>query len=144
LPLTVDMRRIRRSFHLALTLAGTLVVLYAVTEVEAPLERMLYAALGLVLVQAGIWRITQSIFPNERGYKPLRQETDYFIQLVRRLNRAALRSERGVQGAGEDLDQIQREMHHSVDRMRRLAGVTEEDLGVRYRPGRTALPTRTS
>jgi hypothetical protein len=134
------MRRIRRSFHISLMLAGTLVVFYAVTEVADVYERMLYAALGLVLVQAGIWRITQSIFPNERAFKPLRREADYFITLVRRLNRAALRLERGVEGAAEDLDQVQSEMHHSVDRMRRLAAVTDEDLGFRYRPNRSTIP----
>jgi hypothetical protein len=134
------MRRIRRSFHISLMLAGTLVVLYAVTEVVDVYERMLYAGLGLVLVQAGIWRITQSIFPNERSFKPLRREADYFITLVRRLNRAALRLERGVEGAAEDLEQVQSEMHHSVDRMRRLAAVTDEDLGFRYRPNRSTIP----
>lgn len=137
----VGMRRIRSAFHIALTLAGILVVLYAVTEVTESYERMLFAALGLVLVQAGIWRVTQSIFPDERNFGPLRRETDYFITLVRKLNRTALRAQRGVEGADEDLDQVHAEMHHSVDRMRRLAGVTEEDLGFRYRPARTPLPT---
>lgn len=134
------MRKIRGSFHLALTLAGTLFVLYAVLYIGELYDRLLVAALGLVLIEAGIWRVTQSLFPNERAFKPLRKETDYFIALVRRLNRAALLAQRGSVDAALDLTQVHEEMHHSVDRMLRLAGQTEEDLGFRYRPRKTPLP----
>lgn len=135
------MRRIRGTFHFALTVAGTLLVLYAVLHIEPLYERLLIAALGLILIEAGIWRITQSIFPNERAFRPLRKETDFFVSLVRRLNRAAVAAQRGSASARADLTQIHEEMHHSVDRMLRLAGLTEEDLGFRYRPGREPAPT---
>lgn len=128
------MRRIRGSFHLALTLAGTALIVYAVMSIEGMYDRMLVVALGLVLIEAGIWRVTQSLFPNERNFRPLRKETDYFITLVRRLNRAAVNVQRGSNSALEDLTQVHDEMHHSVDRMMRLAGLTDEDLGFRYSP----------
>lgn len=136
----VVMRRIRGSFHLALTTAGTLVVVYGVISIESLYDQMLIVALGLVLIEAGIWRITQSMFPNERAYVPLRKETDYFVTLVRRLNRAAVSARRGSDGAREDLSAIHSEMHHSVDRMLRLAGLSDEELGFRYRPNKTPLP----
>ncbi|HEX6134450.1 MAG TPA: hypothetical protein VFZ24_10815 [Longimicrobiales bacterium] len=128
------MRRIRGSFHLALTLSGTTLIIYAVMSIEGMYDRMLVVALGLVLIEAGIWRITQSLFPNDRNYRPLRKETDYFITLVRRLNRAAVNAQRGSGSAVDDLEQVHAEMHHSVDRMLRLAGLTDEDLGFRYSP----------
>jgi hypothetical protein len=134
------MRRIRGSFHLALTAAGTVTVIWAVVAIEPLYDRMLVVALGLVLIEAGIWRVTQSLFPNERAYRPLRKETDYFVTLVRRLNRAAVAAQRGAPSAGRDLDEVTSEMHHSVDRMRRLAGLSDEDLGFRYRPRKTPLP----
>jgi hypothetical protein len=134
------MRRIRGSFHVALTIGGTLLVLYALLHVDELYDRLLVAALGLVLIQAGVWRITQSLFPDERHFRPLRKETDYFITLVRRLNRAALAAQRGSRTGVRDLERAHEEMHHSVDRMLRLAGRTEEELGLRYRPGRTRLP----
>jgi hypothetical protein len=134
------MRRIRRSFHLALTLGGTLLVLYAVLHVDDVYDRVLQVLLGLVLIEAGVWRLTQSLFPNERAYRPLRKETDYFVILVRRLNRASLKARRGVAAGNTELELVHEEMRHSVDRMVRLAGMTEEDLGFRYRPRRTALP----
>ena len=128
------MRRIRGSFHLALTLGGTLLIAYAVMYVDGMYDRMLVVALGLVLIEAGIWRVTQSLFPNDRNFRPLRKETDYFITLVRRLNRAAVNAQRGSGSAVHDLAQVHDEMHHSVDRMLRIAGLTDEDLGFRYSP----------
>jgi hypothetical protein len=134
------MRRIRGSFHFALSLGGMLLVGWAVLYVEPLYDRVLLAALGLVLLEAGIWRITQSVFPNERKYRPLRRETDYFISLVRKLNRAALAAQRGSGSAAADLTQIHDDMHHSVDRMLRLAALTEEELGYRYKPMKTPVP----
>jgi hypothetical protein len=130
------MLKIRASFHFALTVAGATVIAYAVVGLDGLYERMLLAALGIVLLEAGIWQITQSLFPNERAYKPLRKETDYFVTLVRRLNKSALGAQRGSASAVHDLQQVHEEMHHSVDRMMRLAGLTEEDLGFRYSPRR--------
>jgi uncharacterized protein YjeT (DUF2065 family) len=138
------MRRIRGSFHLALTAAGTLTIVWAVIGVESMYDRMLVVALGLVLIEAGIWRITQSLFPNERQFRPLRRETDFFITLVRQLNRAAVSVQRGSETAPENLARIHADMHHSVDRMLRLAGITDEELGVRYKPGKTELPVAAS
>jgi hypothetical protein len=69
-------------------------------------------------------------------YRPLRSETEYFLTLVRRLNSAALRD--GSLGAHQELDRLHEELHHSVDRMRRLAGLTEDDLGYRYTAGQPA------
>jgi hypothetical protein len=128
------MRKIRGSFHLALTVAGTVLIIYAVLGVEGMYDRMLVVALGLVLIEAGIWRMTQSLFPNDRNFRPLRKETDFFITLVRRLNRAAVNAQRGSGTAVNDLAQVHDEMHHSVDRMFRIAGLTDEDLGFRYSP----------
>lgn len=128
------MRRIRGSFHVALTLSGTILIVYAVMYVEGMYDRMLVVALGLVLIEAGIWRVTQSLFPNDRNFRPLRKETDFFITLVRRLNRAAVNAQRGSDAAMDDLNQVHQEMHHSVDRMLRIAGLTDEDLGFRYSP----------
>jgi hypothetical protein len=33
------------------------------------------------------------------------------------------------------VDRLHLELHHSVDRMRRLAGLSDEELGFRYKPG---------
>lgn len=118
---------------------GTAVVLFAVLRVEGTWNRVLVVALGLLLVEAGIWEFTRSLFPNEREFRPLRKETDYFLTIIRRLNRASIRARSnaiGAIGAMEEVDRLHMELHHSVDRMRRLAGLSDDELGFRYKAGR--------
>jgi hypothetical protein len=124
------MRSIRRFSQIFLTLAGTATVIYAVTRVDALRDRVLIASLGLVVMELGIWQITRVFFPNEREFKPLREETDYFLKLVRRLNTAAIRLQKGSNHAQSDIDRLRDEMNHSVERMCRLAGRTEEEMAL--------------
>jgi hypothetical protein len=124
------MRTIRRLSQIFLTTAGTGTVIYAVLRVEPLRDRLLLAALGLVIMELGIWQITSVFFPNEREFKPLREETDYFLKLVRRLNASTLRLHKGAEGIQPEIDRLKDEMIHSVDRMCRLAGQTEEELAV--------------
>jgi hypothetical protein len=125
LPPAPSMRSIRRFSQFLLTALGASIVFYAVYVVEPTRERLLYAALGLVIMEIGIWQVSTFLFPNERAFKPLRKETDFFLKLVRRMNRAALAAERGSENAAEEMDRVQEEMYHSIERMRQLAGQTE-------------------
>jgi hypothetical protein len=129
------MRRIRRLTQVFLTLLGSAVILFAVLRVDGTYNRVLVVALGLILVEAGIWEFTRSLFPNEREFRPLRKETDYFLTIVRRLNRASIRARANAIGAVEEVDRLHMELHHSVDRMRRLAGLSDDELGFKYKPG---------
>lgn len=129
------MRSVRRFTQLLLTLTGTGLALYAVMRIDALYDRMLVSVLGLLLMQIGIWQITASLLPNQREYRPLRKETDYFLSLLRRMNRAAVAAENGSSYAAAEVERLHTELHHSVDRMLRLAGRTEEHLGFRYRAG---------
>ena len=124
------MRSIRRISQVFLTVSGAGTVIYAVLAVEPIRDRVLVAALGLLIMEIGIWQLTRFFFPTEREYKPLREETDYFLKLVRRLNAAALRQQKGSAAAQGDIDRLREEMFHSVDRMCRLAGRTEEELAL--------------
>jgi hypothetical protein len=121
------MRKVRRSVNALLTAAGTLLVLYAVFEIASVYERALTVALGLILIEAGIWQLTRSLLPNERKYTALRKETDYFVDLVRRLNRAAVKVSEGAEDMESELARVHDEMHHSVDRLLRLAGQEDEE-----------------
>ena len=120
------MRSIRRFSQLLLTILGAMVVIFAMVSVEPIRERILITAFGLFVMELGIWQVTSFLFPNQREYKPLRKETDFFLQLVRRLNRAAVATERGSANAAEEMDRVQEEMQHSIVRMRRLAGQSDE------------------
>jgi hypothetical protein len=124
LPPAPAMRSIRRFSQFLLTALGASIVFYAVYVVELTRDRLLYAGLGVVIMEIGIWQVTTFLFPNERAFKPLRKETDYFLKLVRRMNRAAVASMRGSENAAEEMDRVQQEMYHSIERMRQLAGQT--------------------
>ena len=124
------MRSVRRLSQIFLTLTGTGTVVYAVTRVEPLRDRLLIAVLGLIVMELGIWQFTRLFFPNEREFKPLREETDYFLKLVRRLNATTLRLHKGATGMQAEIDRLRDEMIHSVDRMCRLAGHTEEELAL--------------
>jgi hypothetical protein len=124
------MRGIRRFTQLLLTVLGGLIVLYAVMRVDAFRERALITILGLLIMEVGIWQVASFLFPNHREYKPLRKETDYFLRLVRRLNRAAVAAQQGSTNAIDEMDRVEEEMHHSIGRMRRLAGLTDETTGL--------------
>jgi hypothetical protein len=113
-----------------LTVSGAGTVIYAVLNVEPLRDRVLVASLGLIVMELGIWQITRVFFPNEREFKPLREETDYFLKLVRRLNASTLRLQKGSGTAQVEIDRLRDEMYHSVDRMYRLAGRTEEELAL--------------
>lgn len=119
------MRSIRRFSQFLLTALGASIVFYAVYVVEPTRDRLLFAALGVVIMEVGIWQVTTFLFPNERAFKPLRKETDFFLKLVRRMNRAAVAASRGSENAVEEMDRVQQEMYHSIERMRELAGQTE-------------------
>jgi hypothetical protein len=128
------MRKLRRFSQVLLTTVGSGIILYAVFAIPTLYNRVLVAVLGLLLVEAGIWELTRSLFPDDREFRPLRDETEYFLALVRRLNTASLRPW-DVPAAQIEIDRLHQDMHHSVDRMRRLAGMSEDDLGFQYRAG---------
>ena len=121
------MRTIRRFSQLVLTVGGAALVLFAVYRVDVLYDRVLIAARGLIIMELGIWLVTRAFFPNQREFRPLRKETDYFLKLVRRLNHTALAARRGTPDAEAELDRLQAEMVHSVERMRRLAGMRSDE-----------------
>jgi hypothetical protein len=121
-------RKLRKYLDLGLPLVGSFLVFTAVLTVTAPVTKVLVAALGLLLIQSGVMKLTQAIIPNERKYVALRREVDYFILLVRRLNAAALGLKQidSVETRAA-FDAIQQRMRESFDRMSQLAGKTDEE-----------------
>jgi hypothetical protein len=107
---------------------GMALVIGAVLFGESlPIQLFLVAA-GLLMTESGIWRLVDPVLPDERHYLALRTETDHFIGLVRQLNAAALAAQ--DQPAPERrFDEVQAEMHRSVDRMVAFAGQESDDTG---------------
>ena len=121
-------RTVRRFIEGALPIAGSTIIFLAILFLLDPVLQVAAAALGVLMIQAGIWKLTQPILPSERQYQALRKEVDYFIGLVRRLNASAL----GVKEADNEttraaFESAQQSMRESFDRMALLAGKTDEE-----------------
>lgn len=122
-------RAIRRSVEWGLPLAGSVFVFAAIIFFLDPMIQVVIAAAGILMIQAGMWRLTQPVLPSERKYQALRREVDHFILLVRRLNAAAL----GIREIDSPetrsvFEAAQERMRESFDRMAVLAGKTDEEV----------------
>ncbi len=108
---------------------GMALVIGAVLFGEQLAVQLFLVVAGLLLTEAGLWRLADPILPDERKYMALRVETDHFTALVRQLNAAALAHDEGdVAGSSFAFDEVQTEMHRSVDRMVNFAGKTTEEV----------------
>lgn len=118
------MRTFRKIVEAGLPLVGTAVVLAAVLFLPDNLMLQLVVVVaGILLVEAGVWRLTNPFLPSERRNDELRREVDDFLELVRELDREADAAEADLsEDAGRRLDAIRAEMHDSVDRMGTLTG----------------------
>ncbi len=111
-------RTVNRYTPLVTAIAGIMLVFASVLYVAAGAAQIATVAAGLVVLEAGVWYMANPIFTSERRYLRLRDELDNMIDLVRKLNRAALKP-----GAEEELKGLGSAMHESVDRMVEVAGV---------------------
>lgn len=115
-------RNIRRSYEVALTLTGVVIifgsVLFAV-EVGIQLQFMM-VLVGVLLMEVGVWGLSSRLLPSTRKFKYLRDEGDRMIELIRALNAAAIARDRGEEDA-KHFQQTLAEMHESVVRMSEIA-----------------------
>jgi hypothetical protein len=122
-------RKLRKVVDAGLPILGTAIVFLAVlllSDQQLTL-RVVIVMFGVLMIDAGIWKLTHPLLPNERRYQGLRLEVDEFIKIVRRLNAAALDA-RQSPAAQENLRRTVAEMHTAVDRMEKLAGKTADEL----------------
>jgi len=115
-------RNIRSSIDAVLTGLGIGIIFTAVilspsltVQMQLPI-----ALVGVLLMEAGVWGLSSKVFPSERRYIDLRAEGDNIIQLIRRLNSAAVARDQGVDVDGRFQATLD-EMHDSVKRMAELA-----------------------
>lgn len=129
------MIRNRELIERALPIGGTIIIFGALLLLGTNLHVQIIAVLiGLLLVEAGTFRITQRALPDDRRYTSLRAEVDDFIRLVRRLNDAAVARDRDPAAAAE-FEAVQLEMEEAIGRMADTAGV-EEDRPATRTPAR--------
>ncbi len=115
-------RKIRRAIEMGLPLLGMLVIFGAVLFGPSSLQiQVLIVFAGVLILEAGVWGLTNGILPNERRFVALRQEGDHFLGLIRTLNSAAVARDTGEE-SDERFRETRAQMHSSVERMAELAG----------------------
>lgn len=126
------MRKVRRILHFMVPAVGMALVIGAVLLGESVVVQLALVIAGLLMTEAGLWRLADSVLPDERQYLALRAETDHFVSLIRQLNTAAVAI---GDGAGEvprfALEEVKSRMHRSVDRMVQLAGTVGDEAAAR-------------
>ena len=112
-----------------LSLLGVLVILGAVLLIKPLRQQLAVVVGGILLVEAGVWKLAHLVLPEQRQYHALRAEGDWFMGLVRQLNAAALAVKADDSPANrQEFDDIQAAMRQTIDRMAAVAGKTDAEL----------------
>ena len=120
--------RIARVLDSGLPVLGVAIVLGAVLMGGGGWGPIWLAVIGLLMVEAGVWRLGSRIV-HERRYQPLRREVERFIGLARELHHAtAAVDQRGDEADRRRLEGAVASLRGSLDRMVVVAAKTEEDL----------------
>lgn len=119
-------RNVRRNIDIALTGLGVGIIFSAVVlggtlDIRAQLP---IALIGVLIMEAGVWRLSAKLFPSERRYSKLREEGDRMIELIRELNHAAIAKDTGNEDARRFQTTLE-QMHDSVVKMSELAALED-------------------
>ena len=120
------MKKSRKAEIIGFSAAGGVMVALAILlpAVSSNLSlQLIFALVGLFLVQAGIWRITERTIRKERRFLTLRGEVGSFLSLVRTLNAQGVRlREENTEERWKQFHASVEALHDSVDRMADAAG----------------------
>ncbi|MEZ5492779.1 MAG: hypothetical protein R3F50_21065 [Gammaproteobacteria bacterium] len=120
-------RKIHQVIDVTLFGVGIVTILASVVLVDAAglQAQVMLVILGLLVMEAGVWGAARKAFSNERQYSRLREEGDRMIDLIRKLNGAAVARAQGVED-GTRFQATLEEMHASVRFMAELAAVKDD------------------
>ncbi len=120
------MRKARKFLALALPILGTILVFVAVLVPAISLNLQLQVVVvlvGILIIEAGVWRLTARILPNERRYLALRAEVASFVDRVRILNALGVNlREEDTEANRDAFREALDTLHAAVDRMAEVAG----------------------
>ncbi len=131
------MIRFRSLIDGSLAIIGTITVFLAVVLIsDVNLQtRIMTVLVGVLMIQAGVWKLTSPFLRNDRKYPELREEVEGFIGRVRSLNDAAVDAcDAGADEPRVRFHGIRDAMHESVDRMAELAGKAAGDEEAKVSP----------
>jgi len=120
---------VHKLLNAGLPVAGMIVVFGAVLFLEDRRTMILVVLLGILFIEAGVWKLSNPFLPTERRFNALRLEVDQFMELLRELNGSAIEalSGEGNASAWARFRNTLATMHASVERMGEAAGRGEGD-----------------
>ena len=115
-------RKIHQSLDTVLIGLGiaSIIASVLISDTASIQVQLLLVVVGILLMEAGVWGIARKAISNERQYSRLREEGDHMIELIRKLNGAAVAREQGLED-GTRFRATLEEMHASVRFMAELA-----------------------
>ena len=120
------MRKLRKILALGFTLLGTVLVFLAVLvpAISQYLQlQVLVVLVGVLIIEAGVWRLTSAVLPEERKYAALRTEVNAFVERVRLLNAHGVKLQTGDDElTREEFRETLTALHAAVDRIAEVAG----------------------
>ena len=123
------LRILRQRLDTGLPLLGVVLILSAVLFMPEFPGQVAIVILGMLLLEAGVWKLAHHVLPSERQYLALRDETEGFLTLVRHLNAAALMVKAHDSPTHRQaFEDVRQAMHQTVDRLCAVAGRTEAEL----------------
>lgn len=115
-------RKIHQSLDTVLIGLGiaSIIASVLISDTASIQVQLLLVVVGILLMEAGVWGIARKAISNERQYSRLREEGDHMIELIRKLNGAAVARDQGLED-GTRFRATLEEMHASVRFMAELA-----------------------
>ncbi len=123
------LRILRQRLDTGLPLLGVVLILSAVLFMPEVPGQVAIVILGMLLLEAGVWKLAHHVLPSERQYHALRNETEGFITLVRHLNAAALMVKAHDSPTHRQaFEDVRQAMQQTVERICAVAGKTDVEL----------------
>lgn len=122
-------RSIRKILDTGLPFVGIVLIFSTLLLVQELSKQIALVAIGILIIEVGVWKLAQKLLPSERQYTALREEVDRFITLVRRLNRAALvLKENPAPEHVAAFEEIRGAMQQTLDQITEVTGKTDAEI----------------
>lgn len=120
---------LRQILDSSLPIVGVLVILGAVLFERNMRGQIAIVGIGILILEAGVWRLPYRFLPSERKFLALRAEVDRFLLLIRQLNAVALEVKtKDTPENRQRFEKVRETMQQAVERMAVIAGKTDAEL----------------
>lgn len=132
-PKKTGIRVLRQILDSSFPIVGVLVILGAVLFERDINRQIAIVGIGIVILEAGVWRLPHRLLPSERKFLALRAEVDCFLLLIRHLNAVALQVKAHKTPENRQrFEDIRETMRQAVERMAVVAGKTNTELAAEH------------